>query len=285
MLALATSLDNPPSGRPTPIWFDALAYCREKLLNGAPVPWASPGELSAFFAKSQGMFRSDALLVDLADLYAERVKQEDALVAAMVARPRPGFALRTLLADEGARAVAADAMTAIGAGDDSTPLVLSMPSPARWLAVAAQQAGAASDGFPEPRHVEAAAMYMADFLRILATARVDGLLLDEASTPETALAPAEAYRPVLNVAAHYEWPVWIRTDTAPCWPQGETDGVAGWLGDRAPADPAGPWGIVLVAAPARAAEPVPTTGGGAVLAIIPATADPDAVMRWVRELT
>jgi hypothetical protein len=285
MLALATSLDDPPSGRATPIWIDSLAYSREKLLNGAPVPWASPGELSAFFGKAQGMFRSDALLVDLADLYAEHVKDDDALVAAMTARPRPGFALRTLLGDEAARVVAIDAMNAIGAGDSSTPVVLSVPSPARWLAITAQEPAAAPDGSPEPRHVDAASMYVADFLRIFATARVDGLLLDEGSTPEAALTPVEGYRPVLNVAAHYEWPVWIRTETAPCWPQGEIDGVTGWLGDRVPAGEVGPWGIVLVADPAHTAEPVPETGGGAVLAMVPAAADPDAVMRWVREVT
>ncbi len=85
-------------------------------------------------------------------------------------------------------------------------------------------------------------MSLADFLRIFATARVDGLLLDEASTPETALAGAEGYRPVLNVAAHFEWPVWIRTDNARCWPQGEIAGVAGWLGGRAPEHAVGRWG-------------------------------------------
>ena len=53
MADLATSLDAPPSGRAAPVWFDSLAYCREKLLGGTPVPWASPGELSAFFAKAQ----------------------------------------------------------------------------------------------------------------------------------------------------------------------------------------------------------------------------------------
>jgi hypothetical protein len=48
-------------------WFDSLIYCRAKLLSGALVPWNSPGEVTAFFGKGQGMFRSDALLVDLGD--------------------------------------------------------------------------------------------------------------------------------------------------------------------------------------------------------------------------
>ena len=40
---LLASLTAAPSGRATPVWFDSLAYCREKLLSGEPVPWASPG--------------------------------------------------------------------------------------------------------------------------------------------------------------------------------------------------------------------------------------------------
>jgi hypothetical protein len=254
------------------------------LLDGAPVPWTSPGELSAFFGKAQGMFHSDALLVDIADLYAARVAEDPSLPAAMAARTRPGFALRTLLADEGARDIARGAMTALGAGDSATPVVLSMPSPARWLALAARQAGTPPDAPPEARHVEAAAMYVADLMRIFAGARVDGLVLDEGSAAQGALVDFECYRPVLNVAGHYEWPVWIRTDAAPCWPQGSIDGVAGWVGERAPEDAGGPWGIVLDVDPGSA-ESLPATGdGGAVLAVVAADADPDAIMGWVRRL-
>jgi hypothetical protein len=284
MPALATSLDAPPSGRRAPVWFDCTAYCREKLLDSGPVPWTSPGELSAFFGKAQGMFHSDALLVDMADLFAARVTQDPSLPAAMAGRTRPGFALRTLLANESARAVAMQAMTALGAGDTATPVVLAMPSPAQWLDIAARQAGTPPDAPPEARHVDAAAMYVADLLRIFAGARVDGLVLDEGSTAQGALVDFEAYRPVLNVAGHYEWPVWIRTGAAPCWPQGTIDGVAGWFGERAPDDAGGSWGIVLAVDP-ESAEPLPVTAdGGAVLAVVEADADPDAVMGWVRGL-
>jgi hypothetical protein len=285
MPALAASLDRPPSGRRAPVWFDCTAYCREKLLDGGPVPWTSPGELSAFFGKAQGMFQSDALIVDMGDLFAARVAQDGSLAAAMAARTRPGFALRTLLADEDARAIATGAITALGAGDSATPLVLSMPSPARWLALAARQAGAPADALPEARHVEAGAMYVADLLRIFAGARVDGLVLDEGSAAPAALVDFESYRPVLNVAGHYEWPVWIRTDEAPCWPQGSIDGVAGWFGERAPDDAGGPWGIVLAVDPGSAESLPATTDGAAVLAVVAADADPDAVMGWVRGLS
>jgi hypothetical protein len=285
MATLATSLDAPPSGRGAPVWFDSTAYCREKLLDGRPIPWTSPGELSAFFGKAQGMFHSDALLVDIADLFAARVAQDPSLPAAMAARTRPGFALRTLLADEGARALATQAMTALGAGDSATPLVVSIPSPARWLTLAARQAGTQPGAPPEARHVDAAAMYVADLLRIFAGARVDGIVLDEGSAAPGALVDLECYRPVLNVAGHYEWPVWIRTDASPCWPQGSIDGVAGWFGERAPDDPGGRWGIVLAVDPGSSESLPATADGSVILAVVAADADPDAVMGWVRGLS
>jgi hypothetical protein len=51
MSRLLTSLDAPPSGRARPVWFDAAAYGRARLLGGGDVPWPSPAELSSFFAK------------------------------------------------------------------------------------------------------------------------------------------------------------------------------------------------------------------------------------------
>ena len=72
MSRLLTSLDAPPSGRARPVWFDAATYGRARLLGGGDVPWPSPAELSSFFAKIGGMFSSDAILVDVADMFAQR---------------------------------------------------------------------------------------------------------------------------------------------------------------------------------------------------------------------
>ncbi len=300
MANLLAALDVPPSGRSQATWFDSLAYCRAKLMSYGPVPWDSPGEVAAFFGKAQGMFRSDALLVDLGDLMAWRVGHDGLLRTAMAARSRPGYALRILLGDEQARAVAAEAVTAVAASAGVVPVVLSVPSPARWLAVAAAQAGAGADaeaGLPDPDRAETAAMYTADFLRTFAGMGVDGLLLDEGPTPVGDLIHPEACRPVLNVADHYGWPVLIRAGSAPAWPFGEVTGVAAWLGSdpktpknpKTPENPetlgrvAGRWGIVAGAEFWHGADP--PAAADLVLAAVPADADPDTVMRRVRALS
>jgi hypothetical protein len=281
MSRLPASLAAPPSGRARPTWFDAAAYGRARLLGGGDVPWTSPAELSSFFAKIGGMFRSDAILVDLADLFAQRTAADQQLRATMAARSRPGYALRTLLADEQARGTAAEAVRVLAATSGAVPLILTVPTPGRWLVAAAQQAGSDPEP-PDAAQAETAAIYSADFLRMFADSGVDGLLLDEGRVPAGELIHPEAYRPVLNVAGYYEWPVLIQTDAAAAWPHGPVPDIALWLGSAAPSQPAGRWGVVADADFWEGADP--SAGADLVLAAVPAEADPEAVMKRVRAL-
>ena len=281
MTSLLASLDAPPSGRERAVWFDAADYGRAKLLAGAAVPWNSPADLAAFFGKLQGMFGSDAVLVDIGAVFAQRADGDDELRAAMAARTRTGYALRTLLADEQARGAASEAIRALAATAGAAPLILTVPAPGRWLAAAARQAGS-DPGPPEAARAETAAMYCADLLRTFAGAGVGGLLLDEGGGSAGELISAEAYRSVLNIAEHYEWPVLIRTEAAAAWPHGSVPGVAAWIGCAAPAAPHGRWGLVAGADFWDGASP--PAGAGFVLATVPAQADPEAVMKRVRTL-
>jgi hypothetical protein len=226
------------------------------------------------------MFRSDAVLADVGDVFAQRAAGDAELRAAMAARTRPGYALRTLLADEQARGAAAEAVRALAA-TVGVPLVLTVPTPGRWLGAAAERAQ--SDPGPiDAGRTETAAMYVADMLRTFGGLGVDGLLLDEGPAPASGLIHPEAFRSVLNVADHYEWPVLIRGDAAAAWPHGNMPGVAAWLGSAAPAEPSGRWGIVAGADFWDGAGP--PADAGFVLASVPAQADPEAVMKRVRAL-
>ena len=283
MSRLLASLDAPPSGRERATWFDAADYGRAKLLSDAAMPWDSPAELASFVAKLQGMFRSDAILADVAEVFAQRAARDAALRAAMAARTRPGYALRTLLADEQARGAAAEAVRALAATAGGVPLVLAVPAPGRWLGAAAEQAG--SDPGPvDADRAETAAMYVADMLRTFGSLGVDALLLDEGPAGGDDLIHPEAYRSVLNVADHYGWPVLIRADAAVAWPHGSIPGITAWLGSAAAADVAsGRWGVV--AGPDFWAGGSPAPGADLLLVPVPAQADPEAVMKRVRALT
>jgi hypothetical protein len=282
MSRLPASLDAPPSGRARPIWFDAAAYGQAKLLGGGPLQWRSPAELTAFFGKTQAMFGSDAILVDIADVFAQRAAADQALRASMAARSRPGYALRTLLGDEQARASAAEAVRALAATSGAVPLVLAVPAPGRWLLSAAKLAGP-DPGPPDAGQAETAAIYTADLLRTFAGTGIDGLLVDEGPVATDELIHPDAYRPVLNLADHYEWPVLVQTNGAAAWPHGPVPGVALWLGRTGPGQPSGRWGLVAGPGFWEGTEPPPAEAD-LVFATVPAPADPEAVMKRVRAL-
>ena len=101
---LLASLSAAPSGRATPVWFDSLAYCREKLLAGEQVPWASPGELTAFTGKAQGCSAPTRCWSTSPSSTRGGRRSTRRCAQSMRARSRLGYALRTLLADEETRA-------------------------------------------------------------------------------------------------------------------------------------------------------------------------------------
>jgi hypothetical protein len=278
---LLASWDAPPSGRERAIWFDAAGYGRAKLLGGAAVPWGSTAELASFVAKLQGMFRSDAILVDGGEVFAQRAADDAQLRAAMAARTRPGYALRTLLADERARGIAAEGVRALAATAGGVPLVLAVPAPGRWLAAASRQAGS-DPGAVDAARAETAAMYVADMLRTFGSLGLDGLLLDEGTAGRSGLIHPDAYQSVLNVADHYGWPVLIRADAAAAWPHGNIPGVTAWLGSAAADVLSGPWGVVAGEGFWDGGNPAPEAD--LVLAPVPAQADPEIVMQRVRSL-
>ena len=126
-------------------------------------------------------------------------------------------------------------------------------------------------------------MYLADFLRSFATGLVDGLLLDEGQAPAADLPHPDGYRPVLNLADHYEWPVLVCSETTAAWPHGAVTGVAGWIGSEPPERAAATLGSYATAEFCAGADP--TGGPDLVLAAVPAHADPESVTARVRALS
>lgn len=263
-----SSLPHAP-GRPGPIWVDGDAYCRDALLGGGPTPWTDTGALASYTSRSVALLGTDGWLFDVGEAWSTRLADPD-LLAAMSRQTRRGRPLRTLLDDEGGRALVTEALLAEGAASP-VPLVAVVPSPARWARLANVAAGLPDEPCGEDT-VDAAAMYLAGSLSVLADAPVAALLVDEDE------AAADAYQPIGNAAAHLGLPVVVRTDTAPCWPLGPVAGVAAWIGSGDPGPDAGPWGIV-----ADLAESLPPGSEGAPRIVrVARDADPDRVTATVR---
>lgn len=255
-----------PSGRSRPLLLDHSAYGTAVLRQGRPVPWTDLAELTGYFGQLNGLLDPDTTWVDVAALYDAHLAAREDLVAAMGSRTRTGYAMRTLLADDdGVDLVLRTAATLSDAS--RRPLVLAVPSPARWLAQAHRVAGTPLDEVDEDG-ADKASMYLAEWLGRLGSLPVALLLLDarydDDKTPVAVEEDLTAYTSITNVADHFGWSVALRREEGVVTGEDEVSvGVvpeAFWLdGQDAPE-------------------------GSALVATIPAAASPERVLEQAAKL-
>ncbi|MCL0246198.1 hypothetical protein JIM95_008625 [Corynebacterium sp. CCM 8835] len=211
--SLTDLITNPPSDRGTAVFLDHVPFGERVIVHGE-LPYLDAPATASYYGQAQGMLKSDATVVDFGALYGAALASNPDLVAAMGARSRTGYALRTMLADDTPATAAGRILTATS-HTSRVPFLLRMPSPLIWLAWAAESTGNADFSSITGDHAESAAMYVADWLRRFVDAPVTGLLLDgRRSGACTELPPEDitAYQPVINVAEHIGWSVMLQTE-------------------------------------------------------------------------
>lgn len=214
--SLETLIGASPSGRSRPLLLDHSGYGTAVIRQGRPIPWTDLAELTGYFGQLNGLLGPDTTWVDVDALYSAHLAAREDLVGAMGSRTRTGYAMRTLLADdEGIDLVLRTATTLSEAS--RRPVVLAVPSPARWLAQAHQVAGTPLDEVDEDG-ADKASMYLAEWLGRLGSLSVGLLLLDarydDEKTPVATEEDLEGYTSITNVADHFGWSVAMRHDQA-----------------------------------------------------------------------
>lgn len=204
---LASLVAAPQSGRPKVVLFDHYEYASSVILRRNDVPWDNATAYSAFFTQAQGLLRPDAALLDLPRLYDHLTAGNTRLETAMAARPRTGYALRSLLADGDTNKAVLEFAT-VFAQTSRQPVVLRIPSPMEWLIRTHRFAGADNVGDLAADDAENASMYISDWLRSFAALPVAGVLLDNRTPDEgrrRVPVALEAYTPIANVTSNYRW--------------------------------------------------------------------------------
>ncbi|MGW6278642.1 hypothetical protein [Kribbella sp. NPDC055071] len=162
----------------------------------------------------RGAFDADCTLVDLSTIYTDLLANDEALLALTSSRTHVGYALKTLLSDYATAGAALELVSGV-ARTATTPLVLQVPSPLRWLAQTHKLCAGGRDTDISPGLGESMSLYIADWLRRFSSLPVTLLLLDCRRADLPGLAPDDvtAYAPILDVAYHYRWPVAQRNDS------------------------------------------------------------------------
>ncbi len=261
-----------------PLWVEYTQYAGGLLANGA-VPWMDTAAYIAWRRKAQGLLKSDVVGLPLTPFTEVWLDSYPALRAAMAAKSRATFPLKTLLSDEKLRAHLVELVQGLRAALPDAPLVLALPSPRAWVGLAFEQAhGQATTASDD--EADSASVFIADFLRIFGESGVDALLLQE--RPEFTPASGhefDCYQSVFNVAAFFRWDIGLQFANADRYsgdlPKGCSFAIAPKLSVEKPAD-----FLPVVDAWPEMAHP----GAAFQFVEIPADAQPEAVLERLAAL-
>ena len=212
MISLNELLAEPASGRRRAVLLDSYDYAKSVFLQGKPVPWQEPMAYANFFAQAQSVLKSDLALLSLDRFYEERIAADPSLRAAMSAKSRSGYALRSLLGDAETTAFVIE-LASIFSKTQRVPVVLQIPSPMQWLALTHPFSGAPDASSLDAENAENASMYVADWLRGFAALPLIAVLLDDRRPAlGTESVPLSVYSPISNLTENYRWALAQRHD-------------------------------------------------------------------------
>lgn len=197
------------------VWLKSSAYSRRLLLGASGDPWESASQYLSYFTQAHGLLKPDVAVIEVGELFDSWLERNPGVKPELAGKRKLSFPLRRLLEQAQPRALLAEIVEAILAHlRGQAPLVLAMPSPRHWLEHANGLAGR-DDIEVDPDSIEDAAMYIADLARAVSVYDVGGILLDEAKADQQAgVIDLERYRPIINVAKHYRWPLAVRLGEA-----------------------------------------------------------------------
>ena len=257
------------------LWLDYNAYAGALLASGS-VPWLDVDALVGWMRKAQSLLKSDVVAVPVAMVVEQWLGAHPDLKTAMAAKRRVVFPLKTLLADAALRTHLVALSKALRSSFPKPPLLLSLPSPRLWVALASAQALPGETVEIDADAVDGAAAYIADFLREFAECGIDGILLQESVESEPASAEdLQLYQAVFNVAAHYRWDAGLSLPAA-AHDAALGAGPAFVVSPRSAA--AGATGLVVKADFWTGAAPSECPAGGFRYAEIPPDAKPESVL-------
>lgn len=235
--SLQSLVGTAPSGRSRPLLVDSDAYSTAVIRQGTPIPWTDLSALSSHVAQVHSLLDPDTLWVDVEALAAAHLGADPGLVTRMGARSRTGYPLSTMLGDD---TLVDRVLTTVRTLAEATrrPVVLDVPSPARWLgrahALVRNPLAEVDDDA-----ADSASMYLAEWLGKLGALPIALVLLDarisDGDSTVTTTESVSSYSSIGNVAGHFGWTLALRTENTVQTPAGAPDIALVpedyWLGD------------------------------------------------------
>jgi hypothetical protein len=205
------------------VWLDFLPYANRLFAAGRKDMWNNADTFISVYSQGQGLLQSDVLGIPIYDFYSAFLDQHDDLIQSWTGK-KSTFALKKLLSVDEPRKVISDVLSGLhNLYQEAKPFVLMLPSPQKWLQWLHPRVRPERQISLNEDDIEAAAMYLAEYLRGFSTHGLSAIVLEENDPTVFNIDQAiPLYRPILNLAKHYQWSVGLLMEG----PSDETSGTA-----------------------------------------------------------
>lgn len=188
------------------VWINFISYANRLFAGGREDLWNNPDTFISVYSQGQGLIKSDVLSIPVENVYTDFLQREKEHIEPWMGK-RPTFVLKKLLAFEQPKKLLVDILTGLqNLYQGSQPLALVLPSSQSWLQSMHAMVRPNQDTSISDDDIEAASMYLAEYLRGFSTLGLSAIVIREADSPVVKLSDAlPLYQPILNIAKHYQW--------------------------------------------------------------------------------
>jgi hypothetical protein len=191
-----------------PVWVSAWEYGLKLLNKNNDIDWSDIGKVVSYHRQLQGLVNSEVITIQVDEFYKYYQANTGSLKNSMKEKRRLGYPLRTLLAEPNAKKVLQEIVSALCDCYPNQPVVLELPSPKQWMALAYCYAHDYNHIEVSWEDAESASMYIADFLRTFSDCKLSAIMLKDVEFQGAGSdAQVAAYQPVINIAEHYRWQI------------------------------------------------------------------------------
>lgn len=195
------------------VWLNFIPYANRLFAAGREDIWSNADTFISIFSQGQGLLRSDILSIPLFDFYSAWLHHNSDFVQTWAGK-KPTFVLKKLLTVEKPRKEISDILTGLhNLYKGAQPFVLSFPSPQKWLQWLHPMVRPGQELTLNEEDIEAASMYLAEYLRNFSSHGLSAIVMEESHPSNKVMNQVlPLYRPVLNLARHYQWSVGIHLE-------------------------------------------------------------------------
>jgi hypothetical protein len=189
------------------IWLDYTDYANRLFNHDNQNIWINPVTFLSVLSQGQSLLRSDIISLSLLPFYLNWLNEYPEELDALKGK-KMKIIFKKILSLDPPKQNIQEVLKGIGHSyKDIQPIVLMIPSPQLWLIEAAKLTDNDLTAFDE-NLVDAASMYLADFLRNFSEAGLSAVVIQEAAEPILPFDAVEVlYQPIINVARHYQWEI------------------------------------------------------------------------------